>query len=159
MRILIFIVFFCAVFCAAAVQANQTGPPVAPKEAFSTRYHLPGGTTATVEGIEMKCFPAPQYQTVILLASDYGHLYDWRLKALGRMQSYDLTIAGFDKTVAQYQRTEKMLRDDISYLNLRLKQSHETINDTLTGFRYEKYALWAAVIIETGYILVKGIID
>lgn len=124
---------------------------------LSTRYTLPPGVTQTIDGVKMKCFAGPAYATVSLIGLSYSKLYDWRLSTLGELRAYRLALAAQLKLTLRHERMVTTLLKERDRLYLRLNQSNDTINDTLTGFRYEKYALWAAIVIETGYILVQGL--
>lgn len=156
------ILFLCAILACFQVRAQvEKRVPVSMEKLmespFPLRLTLPRGETHTIEGVQMKCFSAMQYQTVVRIGVMYGKLYDWRLTALGTMRSFELALASRDHTIASQKVIIKTFKDDRDWLTLRLKQSGKTILDQSAGHRYEKYIMWALIAVEAGIILVQAI--
>jgi hypothetical protein len=165
-----FLLFLCIALGSASTSTGaraeeDTNPPAKPSASllgdlgkeFPPRLALPAGFSSTIDGVDAKCFAGPDYITVIRLAATYGKLYDWRLTALGTMNAFQLTLNSRDKTIMDQEGIIETYKDDREWFTLRLAQSQETIAGNMSGFLYEKYALWAVIIIETGYILVQGL--
>jgi len=105
----------------------------------------------------MQCFDRDEYQTIILLSVYYSKLYDWRLETLGELRALHGTVASRDYTIRWQDRLIKELKNDRKWLSLRLNQTKENNRKTSASGRYERYALWVVILIETGYILIQGI--
>lgn len=124
---------------------------------FDRRFALPTGQEATVEGKSMQCFSAPEYQTLIRMDTAYGHLYDWRLGAMGQIKAFELTLRSRDATILGQKDIIKTLKSDRVWLTLRQKQSQETLTNQAAGFQYEKWAMWAVIVLETGLLVYQGV--
>jgi hypothetical protein len=123
---------------------------------FDRRFALPPGQEVVVDGETLQCFPALQYLTIIRMDSAYGKLYDWRLKAIGRMNAADAATASREMLVLELEGIIQTLQDDREWLTLRLDQSRENIASQAARARWERIAMWAVIVLETGFIVYQG---
>lgn len=146
MRAFIIVMIIC--FCASvAAQDADTKP----------RYTLPSVDTSTVEGVPMKCLDVKQWQRVILIASEYQGLYDWRLETLGTLNAYQLNDQGYERIISNYKLQLKMLQDDRTYLQLRLKDEADANIRKRKSFRIESGIKWGIIAVETIVIGILGV--
>jgi hypothetical protein len=123
---------------------------------YEIRRNLPTVETTMIEGVPHKCFNTVQWQSVLLLGSDYQGLYDWRLKILGILDAHQAVIEGYELRIKGYENELKnkdryivFQRDHIN--DLTKKHRNEALEE-----RIEKYVMWAVIIAETVVIGVIG---
>lgn len=155
-----FLLCLCVALSSAAAWAKDNGGLLEGLDQdFPARLALPAGFSKTVDEVDAKCFAAPDYLVVIRIAAVYGKLYDWRLKALGTMSAFQLTLNSRDATIAGLKGIIKTYERDREWLTLRLKQSGETIAGQTSGLHIEKGVMWGVIVLQAALLVYQGVAD
>ncbi len=125
-----------------------------PKEPSRVRYQLPEVPT-NVDG--EKCLNTAEWKMVLLVASEYKGLFDWRLTIEPTLAEYEALEASYILKVGVLNSQIKTLTDDREYLQLRLGQTEKTRNKQRTAYKIEKGIMWAVIAVETIVIGVLGV--
>jgi hypothetical protein len=121
------------------------------------RYTLPEVPTTVTNGVEYKCLNAPQWQHVILIASDYQALYDLRIKMQATIDLSDQLNLSWQLAVKNRDAQIKVLKEDRDYLTLRLNQSIKTQEKDSRSLKLEKGVMWGVIALQSILLLVIGI--
>ncbi len=141
-RVLAFLILLFVTFDASAQEPSRV------------RYKLPKVET---NDAGEKCLNSEKWQKVILMASEYKGLFDWRLKIdptlieyASLKDTYELKLKIKDEQIA-------LLKEDREYLQLRLGQSEKARTAHTTSYKIEKGIMWAVIAVETVVIGVLGV--
>ena len=145
-------------FISAALILSLLGAPLyaeeLPENPFTQRYKLP--KVETNENGE-KCLNREQWDRVILIASEYKGLYEWRLEVKGIVADYAFIEARYQRLVRNYELQLKIFTQRNEYLEKRLDQERKKALRLGLEDRLEKYAMWAVILAETIVIGVMGV--
>lgn len=135
------VVIFIVVLLSFNVEAQE----------FRPRIKLPEGTTTADN---QKCYTLEEYEQIILIASEYRGLHDWRLANQELLIHYD-TLKSLYTTLNQvHQRQLKLYSDERDYYKLRLKQ----VNSEVRDHRLERGLLWGLVGVQAISIVILAIV-
>lgn len=132
--------------CNALAQDN-------PYEPSRVRYKLP--QVATVEG--QKCLTPDQWQQVLIVASEYKGLFEWRLKIEPTLLAYTALQNSYERDIQILEGQIKILKDDREYLQLRLGQETKARTRFSKLYKLEKGLMWGIIAVETVVIAILGI--
>jgi len=107
------------------------------------RIRLPEVQTLEIEGQAMKCFNVEQYKTVILIASEYKGLFEWREKTERTLKLYELQIRAFETQLLHYESIMDIQEKDREYLTNRIDDLIKDRAALKLGSDIEKYILYA----------------
>ena len=131
---------------------------MAQDKTYTTRYTLPKvPITYTAEGAPQKCLSTDQWKVVVLMASDYRGLYDWRLETLGILSAHAALAQSYELTIKNLNAQIGVLKKDREYLTLRLEQSYKFGQQQVKSRKVERIMMWAVIVVQSGVILVGGI--
>lgn len=118
------------------------------------RYKLPVVETND-EG--EKCLDSKQWGTVILIASEYKGLFNWRHDIEPALWKYQSLEESYELKFSILQQQIKSLEDDREYKKLRLGQEIKARTASLGAYKIEKGVMWAMIAIETITIGILGV--
>ena len=123
------------------------------------RYKLPV-VPANADG--NRVLTEEQWQQVILIASEYKGLFEWRLaieptliKYQSLERTYELRIEGLNHQIA-------LLTNSREFLTLRLGQEQKNKLDVMRSQKVERIVMWCVIVAETiviGVLAVNTVID
>ena len=123
-------------------------------EPSRVRYKLPKVTTNDAGD---KCLDTPQWNQVILVASEYKGLFDWRLEIDPTLLKYASLEESYLLHVSILEREIKELKDSRTFLQLRLGQETKARTRSGKTYKLEKGLMWGIIAIETVVIGILGI--
>lgn len=123
-------------------------------EPSRVRYRLPVVPT-NADG--NKCLDTAQWNQVILVASEYKGLFDWRLDIDPTLLKYASLEESYLLQISFFEREIKELKDSREYLLLRLGQETKAKSRTSKIYKLEKGLMWGMIAIETVVIGILGI--
>jgi hypothetical protein len=136
----------------------RTCNAAAQDKTYTTRYSLPKvPITYDSEGLPQKCLNTEQWKVVVLMASDYVGLYDWRLQTLGILSAHESLAQDYESRIQGLQYQIEVLKDDRKYLTMRLDQSYKFGQQQVKSRKIERIMMWAVIVVQSGVILVGGI--
>lgn len=144
------VVIILILLCNLPVQAQEQNPHDEPSR---VRYKLP--QVATVD--EQKCLTTDQWNQVILIASEYKGLFEWRLKIEPTLLEYAALKKSYEHDIQTLEREIQLLKDNREYLELRLGQSEKARTQFSKSYKLEKGVMWAVIAIETVVIGILGV--
>lgn len=147
----VIVVLGLILLCNLPAMAQEPNPYE--KEPSRVRYKLP--KVATVDG--QKCLSAEQWNQVILIASEYKGLFEWRLKIEPTLLAYDALKNAYDRDIDILEREIQLLKDNREYLELRLGQAETARTKFRKSYKLEKGIMWAVIAVETVVIGILGI--
>ena len=107
------------------------------------RIKLPEVQNVKIDGQEMKCFNVEQYKTVILIASEYKGLFEWKEKTIDTLKLYELQIKGYENTILHYESIMDVQEADRNYLSDRVEALIKEKKSLEFNSNIEKYILYA----------------
>ena len=114
------------------------------REPSRTRYLLPEIKTNEAG---VKCLNTQQWQRVILIAGEYQSLFNWRLEVETVLLRYVGLEEAFELHLRNLKEQVVALKDDRSYLHLRLDQSEKTIAKQRNSFKLDTALLVGTAIV------------
>jgi len=139
------IIFFILFLLPTAAQAQE--------EKFEDRIDLPKVETREIDGSQMKCLDVEQWKTVILIASEYRGLYEWRLKTVDTLNTYKLQVRGYETTVLHYESIMDIQAQEVEYLSNRIDDLLEANNESSLTSQIKEIVLYAVILAEAAGIL------
>jgi len=121
---------------------------------FTVRYKLP---VVETNDDGLKCLNTEQWDRVILIASEYKGLFEWRTEVKGIVTDYQFIEARYQNIIHNYELQLKIYAQRNEYLTLRLDKERERALSLSTEDRLQKYAMWAVILAETVVIGVMGV--
>ena len=123
-------------------------------EPSRVRYKLPVVPT-NAEGD--KCLDTAQWNQVVLIASEYKGLFNWRLDIDPTLLKYASLEESYLLQISFFEREVKELKDSRTYLQLRLGQETKSKSRFSKIYKLEKGLMWGMIAIETVVIGILGI--
>ncbi len=140
------------------VVLTVTTPAVAKDFEFHTvRYRLPVIGNTAIDGVDHKCLDVPQWQQVMVIARQYGGLYDWRLEMQGVIAAHQLVVKGYELMIQDYQRLIDNRDTMIKYWKGRVGDLEKQLTLNLFKNKVETYILWAIVAVESVLMIGLGV--
>ncbi len=140
------IITLSILFCLTAWNSSV----IAQDNKFAERYRLPViETNASGE----KCLNEPQWSQVILVASEYKGLYEWRIQTLAAIQSHQLLVTDFEQLVGNLKLQINLLENDRKYLTTRVSevekfslQTQKSQKISVLGWKITAATGWVGVL-------------
>ena len=133
-------------FCSTALVSSA----IAQDKTFPERYRLP--TVQTNEEGE-KCLNPQQWNLVILIASDYKGLYEWRLEIMPALTLHGEIVEELERVIKTRETQIKLLQGDRDYLKSRVLEEHQFALDiqksekmSVMGWKITAGVGWAGVL-------------
>lgn len=98
----------------------------------SPRYALPQAAVRDIDGEKLWCLDVEQRKTVMLMASEFHGLYDWRLKVYSILRAQRDILQSYELKISSYEASLKVHESDRDYLTTRLDKEEQW------GIRLEK---------------------
>jgi hypothetical protein len=133
-------------FCSIALSSSAT----AQDKKFTERYRLPSVQTNAAGD---KCLNAEQWDRVILIASEYRGLYDWRLEIMPALTLHGEVVEDLERVIKARETQIKLLQGDRDYLKSRVLEEHQFALDiqksekmSVLGWKITAGVGWAGVL-------------